>query len=134
MSILPGSATTNDYNAQITEYPSDTWIITDGHITGMGTGQEAMRQAVDAILNVERFRYQIYTPNFGVELNNLIGKEPEYVESMLKRRLSEALLVDKRILAVENFTYEQNEIGVLHCEFDVRTVYGTIRKEAELVD
>ena len=134
MSILPTSAAAADYAAQITEYPSDTWIIADNTIIGMGTGREAMHQAVDAVLNVERFRYQIYTPNFGAELNNLIGKEPEYVESMLKRRISDALLVDKRILSVHDFSCEQTGIGIIACSFHVRTVFGTLRKEVELSD
>lgn len=130
MSILPESVN-QDYGAQISEYPSDTWIIADGRIVGRGKALEAMRQAVDVILNVERYRHQIYSINFGAELNSLVGRETEYVESMLKRRLSEALLADKRILSVSNFTFEQKGLNELLCSFDVRTVYGVLRREVE---
>ena len=130
MSLLPDSA--NQYDTPIIEYPSDTWIFSDGKVISFGSGQEAMRQAIDIILNVERFRYQIYTPNFGAELNNLIGKEPEYVESMLRRRINEAFSVDKRILGIENFSLTGAGIGVMACSFDVITVFGTIRKELQV--
>lgn len=131
MSILPSMGKQN-YNASITDYPTDTWIISDGRIIGMGSGQEAMRQAADIILNVERFRYQIFSPSFGVELNSLVGKDPEYVESMLKRRVSEALLTDKRILSVDGFTFEHGEMGSVYCTFDVNTVFGRLKKEVRI--
>lgn len=46
-----------------------------------------MEQAIDIILSVERYRYQIFTSNFGNELYKLIGKPREYVISMTKRRI-----------------------------------------------
>lgn len=131
MSLLP-EGMTPDYGVHTAEYPSDTWMIAGDRIIGMGTGLEAVKQAVDVILNVERYRYQIYSPDFGSELKSLIGKEPEYAESMLQRRITEALLMDKRILSVDNFTADQDGIGVMLCSVEIQTVFGSVRREVEL--
>ena len=46
------------------QQPDETWAIdkTANRIVGTATGLEAVRQAVEIILNVERFRWQIYRP------------------------------------------------------------------------
>ena len=53
--------------------PSLTWVIdkTINQVVGMDSGLESVRQAVEIILNVERYRWQIYSNNFGVEFHNL---------------------------------------------------------------
>lgn len=131
MATLPDSA---KYTGQIekTEYPTLTYAVKDGRISGMADGLEAMRQAIDTSLRTERYRYQIYSPNFGSELNGLVGKPAEYVMSMLKRRITEALKTDRRVISVEGFAFDERESGSLACTFDVRTVYGAVRSEVGL--
>lgn len=130
MGTLPESA---DYGiqAEMTEYPTTTYAVKDGRICGVTDGLEAIRQAIDILLHTERYQYQIYTSNFGAELSRLVGKAPEYVMSSLKRRVTDVLLTDKRITAVENFSFRQTD-ETLECQFDVRTVYGPIRMEASV--
>ena len=98
-------------------------------IAGIGEGLPAMRQAVEITLQNERFRWQIYSSNFGCELENLVGDERDYIESELPRRIKDAFSGDGRILAVENFVFTEKVPGELTCSFDVRTVYGTLTEE-----
>lgn len=128
METLPNSAKHDAAREGKTEYPSLTYAVRDGRVSGMTDGLEAMGQAIDVALRTERYRYQIHSPDFGAELSGLVGKPAEYVMSMLKRRITEALKVDRRVTAVEGFAFDR--VGeALTCSFEVRTVYGTIRSE-----
>ena len=96
MATLPESADYGINGAETVEYTTKTYLVKDGRICGMADGLEAMRQVIDIMLRTERYQYQIYTSNFGVEFQGLIGKVPEYVMSMVKRRVTEVLMTDKR--------------------------------------
>lgn len=113
------------------DQPTKTFLIdwNSCQISGLVDGLEAMRQAVEITLQNERFRWQIYSSNFGCELENLVGEEREYIESELPRRIKDAFSGDGRILAVENFVFTEKVPGELSCSFDVRTVYGTLTEE-----
>lgn len=91
-----------------------------------------MRQAVDIILRNERFHWQIYSSNFGSELEDLVGEEYAYIISELPRRIEEALLVDDRILSVDNFTFSEPGSDSMVCTFDAATVFGTISEEVTI--
>ena len=135
MATLPETANYNVYEAQTVDYPSTTFLIDreSGRIEKTGGGLEAIKQAIEIILQVERYRYQIYSPNFGHEMNSLIGKPPEYVISMIKRRVKESLSVDNRILSVDNFTFKEASAGTpVKCAFDVKTVFGMVSAEVEV--
>lgn len=114
--------------------PTNTFIIdwSSRQISGMDSGLAAMRQAVEIILQNERFKWQIYTSDFGAELECLVGEEYDYIISELPRRIEEAFSVDKRILSAENFVFSEEGNGTLFCSFDVVTVFGTLREEVVL--
>lgn len=105
--------------------------IEQGRFLGYVDRLEAMRQAVYLILNVERYRYIIYSWNYGVELADLFGQPIPFVLPELERRISEALLADSRILRVEEFQFEVKGQKVL-CTFQVVTIYGNITAEKEV--
>ena len=86
---------------------------------------EALEQHISKLLNTEKYRYPIYSFNYGVEFENLIGKDIEYVRIELKRRIEEVLLEDSRIQSVEDFTFE-SEGDTLNCSFNVISIYGDI--------
>ena len=115
---------------QYTEKPTNTFLIDweSRQIAGMDAGLPAMRQAVEIILQNERFRWQIYSGNFGSELESLIGEEFDFIVSELPRRVRDAFSVDGRILSAENFTFVKKG-ETLSCAFDVVTVFGSIREE-----
>lgn len=134
MATLPESASTAVYENESKEYPTETYLVdkSTGTISKVGGGLEAMKQAAEVILSVERYQNQIYTSNFGRELKKLIGKSPEYVASMLKRRIQESFSADKRFLSVKNFVFDTTELGTLKCTFEIKTVYGTVPGEVEI--
>lgn len=117
-----------------TEQPSKTFIIdwSAQQVSGMGSGLEAMQQAVDIILHTERFRWQIYSSGFGRELDGLVGEEYGYIVGDLPRRVEEALLADSRVLSVENFRFSDPGGSSVTCSFDVVTVFGAFGKEVAL--
>lgn len=108
-------------------YPTRTFYVdkATGRINRITDGQEAMCQAVDIILNTERYAWKIYTPNFGSELNGLIGKSRAFVMNAIPRRIRDALLMDDRILSAENFLFG-GEYEILTVSFLVNTIYGQI--------
>lgn len=121
---------------EYTELPTTTFIIdwSSRQIAGIGTGLDAMRQAVEIILANERFRWQIYDSNFGVELEELIGDDLDYIKAEIPRRIEEAFSVDSRILSVDNYVFTERSPGVLSVSFDVQTVYGAIQEEVSIGD
>lgn len=121
---------------QYVDLPTNTFLIdwSSNQISGMDSGLPAMRQAVEIILNSERFRWQIYNSNFGVELEGLIGEEAAYIESELPRIIDDAFSVDNRIISVDNYAFVDDGRGNLTVTFDVETVYGTIQEEVTLTN
>ena len=133
MAILPQSIV-QEPGWQYREQPTNTFLIdwTSRQIVGMDDGLAAMRQAVEIILQNERFRWQIYSSDFGSELEELVGEEYDYIVSDLPRRIEEAFSADSRILSVENFNFSESGTGSLVCSFDVVTVFGTLGQEVVL--
>ena len=109
-----------------------TWRVSaENKVIGMTDGIDAVKQAVHFILGTERFRYDIYTWNYGIELQDLIGKDRDYVCAELKRRITEALLQDERVESVDAFCFQYDRHAVT-VQFTVRTVYGDYREESEV--
>ena len=115
------------------QQPSRTWYINKDtqRIQGECDGLAAVRQAVEIILNVERFRWQIYRPYSGMQWEGLIGQDPGYVASELQRRIQEALLMDDRVRGISNYTYSV-EGNALKASFTVNTVYGDEQTSVEV--
>ncbi len=110
--------------------PSKTFKLNHNNLTVTGTIDQiqAVEQAVFLILNVERYQWLIFSWNYGVELHNLIGKDPEYCLPEIERRVREALLQDDRITAVQDFQFEINKKQVL-TTFTVVSIFGEINVE-----
>lgn len=121
------------------DYISDTEVVSQPSYTyeihlaedRMGTyidGLTAMEQAVYHILNTERYKYLIYSWNYGVEFADLFGKPISYCYPEIKRRITEALTQDDRINSVDNFEFTYNRGNVL-VSFTVNTTEGEIEIE-----
>lgn len=93
---------------------------------------QAVEQAVYLILTTERYQWLIFSWNYGVELHNLIGKDPEYCIPEIERRIREALLQDDRITAVENFQFEITEKKKVLTTFTVISIFGGITTTLEV--
>lgn len=90
MPTLPTSAIDLSAGVSFVSQPSRTWYINKetSRIQGECDGWYSVRQAVEVILNVERFRWQIYSPYSGMQWDGLIGQDPGYVASELQRRIT----------------------------------------------
>ena len=110
--------------------PSLTWKINEERAEVRGTVDEleAMQQMVSKILQTERYRYAIYDWNYGVELEDLYGKNVSYVIPELKKRIEDALLADDRVTAVTDFSFRQ-EKGSVTTAFMVHTIFGEMKAE-----
>jgi len=110
------------------EHPSHTYKLEferDNQIRGYCDELRAMEQAVYKIINTERYKYLIYSWNYGIELADLFGQPIPYVYAELQRRIEEALLADDRITSVYDFNFSNNG-GDVTLLFSVDTIYGTL--------
>ena len=125
MPTLPTSTIDLSAGVSFVSQPSRTWYINKetNRIQGECDGWQSVRQAVEVILNVERFRWQIYSPYSGMQWDGLIGQDPGYVASELQRRITEALKMDDRVRGISGFTYAV-EGDMLRASLTVNTVYG----------
>lgn len=105
--------------------------IEKGRVRGTTDNLEALRQAVYLMLSVERYRYPIYSYNYGVELSDLVGMPKDYVMSEAKSRITEALLQDERVNGVDNWNFEDSPKSVI-VSFIIHSIYGDIETKKEV--
>jgi len=110
---------------------SRTYKLYSDKIQGYTDGLEALKQAIYKVLNTERYEYPIYSFNYGIEFESLLGKDPIYVQIELKRRIRECLLRDDRITEVDNFRFEVAG-DLIKCTFDVHSIFGNLMVSREV--
>ena len=107
-------------------------LIESSRIFGVCDGREAIEQVIYKILNTERYRYVVYSWNYGIELLDLFGMPVDYVCPVLEKRISEALLQDDRIMEVNDFVFDTSRKGKVCASFTVVSDVGEIRAEKEV--
>lgn len=130
---VPTSTTNMAGGFSAVSLPSRTWNIDkrNNRIVGEIDGLQAVSQAVEILLNIDRYQFQIFQPYSGNECKKLIGRNATDAEILLQRYVQEALSTDDRILGVETISSTVDG-DKLVASFDVRTVFGTVRKEMEV--
>lgn len=108
--------------------PSKTYRLNGDRLAGKIDGLEAVAQAVKLLLSTERFRYLIYSNDYGVEIDDLIGKQRSLVVGDIQRRIEEALEQDDRVTGVEDFELAFDG-ETAHIKFTVTTQFGNIPEE-----
>lgn len=110
-----------------------TYKLSKTNIQGYTDELKALEQAIYKEFNTEKYEYQIYSFNYGIDIESLLGKDSIYVKVELKRRIQERLQLDNRIENVDNFKFEINGDMML-CTFDVHSIYGdtNISKEVNI--
>lgn len=98
---------------------------------GIADEREALKQAIYLTLNIERYKYPIYSWDYGVELGDLIGMDTDYCLAEIERRIQEALLQDDRITAVCNFDFQIKKNKVL-TTFTVVSIFGDMEETLEV--
>ena len=126
--MIPATTGFLDRDFEIVKQPGFTYrmCMEEGTVRGYTDGLEAVRQAVYKILMTERYQYIMYSWNYGTELRDLFWEPVTYVCPELKRRITEALLQDDRILEVGDFEFDFPRKGVVHVSFRVHSVYGDL--------
>jgi hypothetical protein len=110
---------------------TQTYSVSEDRIQGFTDGLNALRQAIYHMLNTEQFEYPVYTLDYGLQTDDLFGKDREYVKSELQRRIRECLLTDDRITGVDNFVFSADGDKML-CTFDVENIYKTMSISKEV--
>jgi len=123
-----------DTDIVIASQPSKTWIIDRStmQVAYMDDGLEAVRQAVEIALNVERFRWTIYSANFGSELDELVGQDEALITAEIPRLVEGALSQDDRVVQVDGYTFTRTGPASMHVSFTVHTVYGDLIEEMQI--
>lgn len=115
-----------DTDIVVASQPSKTWIIDRNtmQVSCMDKGLEAVRQAVEIALNVERYKWTIYSANYGSELNDLVGEDEAYIIAEIPRLVEGALSTDSRVVSVDDYVYKKTDTNSMTVSFTVHTVYG----------
>ena len=121
---------TYDFNAefQTEQFANKTYKINfeEKRIIGEIDDLEAVKQAVYKILHTERFNSLLYSWDYGVEFENLIGKDYDFILGDLQRRIEEALLQDDRIERIENVKVDKKQNDSIDVSFIVISKYGNV--------
>lgn len=102
-------------------------------INGYSEDLDCVTQSVYKILNTERYKYDIYSWDYGIETRDLYGEDATYIIPELQRRIEDALSVDSRILECSDFEFETGGKHGIKATFTVSTIYGDAEIE-EVVD
>ena len=138
MALIPNqSSVTIGQAVEVTpaaDHPTRTYKadFETGRVAGFVDETEAMKQAIYKILQTERFEYLIYSWNYGIELNAVVGKSFQVFASEIKRVIREALLADSRITDVTDFEVAQIDKRTVSVKFTAETIFGEIPIESEV--
>lgn len=113
--------------------PSDTYKLDIEHDRGAGHDRRAGCSAPGDLSHPEcrALRLPHLSRSYGSELTDLIGKPKDYAMSEIKRRITEALLQDDRITAVDSWEFETGRNWVL-ARFVAHTIFGEVEAEKEV--
>ena len=110
-------------------YPEGTInFITENkdRILGYTDDIGAIKQAIYHILATERNSYLIYDSNYGIELEQYIGSDFDYLQTTIQKTLNEALTQDLRINGVTVNQVIQTATDNVYVDFTVYTILGNL--------
>lgn len=133
MAMLPATSIVPDVNELLgsRQETSDSYRMQIGNerIKGTVSEREAVAQACYKAINTERYRYVIYSWNYGIELKDLFGKPVSYVFAVLPDRIKDCLMQDDRVESVDSFQLSHDGKGSVLCKFIVHSIFGDIDME-----
>lgn len=130
--MIPQQETTFSDDLQIETMPSKTYKINfeSGRIEGEIDHTEAVKQAVDIILETPKYEETTLPDWYGNELLALVGQDRFYIESEAERMIKDALLTDDRIKGIKEFTIlDGEERDSLILRFTAVTIFGNVEIE-----
>ncbi len=122
-------------DVEFVTYPIQEWILDDetGELKDVSFELHAISQDVKFYLSTERNKYPIMGSNFGVEFEDLIGKDLQYVQAQVKKRILDALSIDDRIVSIGSFKFSQTNDDTLVASFVVSTKLGDFDMSTEII-
>ena len=137
MALIPQIENPIDYTTDVDTIPSKTYKLIikedkNDRIIGYIDNLEAVKQAIYHILSVERYSYDIYSDNYGIELEQYTGRGIDYLKATIENTLQEALLIDLRIINVtvtDIITLQKDSVQV---KFNVTSIYGDLQMEVNV--
>lgn len=116
----------NETNVETYSYrqPSLTYRLGNTSVAGKIDKLESIKQAVFHILSTERYSNPIYDDNYGVELEQYIGKDIGFILADIENTLREALCQDDRITDIQVDNVEKISQDMCKIDFTVFTIYG----------
>lgn len=106
-----------------------------GQLTGrIVEGVEAIKVWIWLVLQTPRYRYYIYSWDYGNEFEELIGRgySEEYINAEAQRMTEDCLLVNENIESITDFSVGM-ENDQLTISFTANTIYGTIQFDNEKI-
>ena len=132
MAILPENEITIAGIERVS-YPTTSYLVnTDSKYCFYSKDDfELMGQAIEILLQVERYQYPIFDSNIGIQTLDLVGQDLAYIINVLEQRIRSVLATDDRILGISNYRYEKDgkELSVY---FTVNTIYGDYDKDMKV--
>ncbi len=103
-----------------------------GRICGTQSGEDALRQAIRLRLLTEKGLYPVFSAYYGLPFGSLTRAEGDVYFIQLKNSITETLLRDRRICAVDSFEFSRADGGAVHVRFRVVTAQDeTLTEEAD---
>lgn len=135
MSILPSfmmSVTSEVQKENVQEIPKEYGIdFKSGQLTGkIVERKEAIKVWIWNCLKTQRFRYPIYSWDYGTDLEQYIGHtvSEEYLNTDCESEIKEALMVNPYIEGISDFSAEIRKEH-LTLSFKVETRFGEMEVE-----
>lgn len=116
--------------------PDLTYRLGSTTVAGKIDKLESIKQAVYHILSTERYSSPIYDDNYGVELEQYIGKDIGYIQADIENTLKEALTQDDRItnVVVNDVKKSDKQKDACIIEFTVYTIYGNYNENMSILN
>ena len=116
--------------------PDLTYRLGNDSVVGNIDGLNSIKQSIYHILSTERYSNPIYDDNYGVELEQYVGKDIEYIQADIGSTLREALIQDDRIIDVIVTDVRKSETQKNSCiiEFIVSTIYGDLNQNINIIN
>lgn len=105
-----------------------------GEISIRIDGLEAVQQFIQKAIATVRFRFVIYSDQYGCEINDLFGKgfSEGFICSEIERVITEALIYDDRIEEVHSFDISLDG-DTVYINFTVETAEGTLSQKVTVI-
>lgn len=111
MSFLPDINYIEDIENSSADIGNDTFrlMLDDDRLGELITDSEAVLQTAYVMLSTERYKYNIFDRDFGIEFSDMIGADIIYIKAVLPQRIKECLLIDDRIIEVNDISITEGD-------------------------